>query len=294
MSDRLMSKSSSSQRFSLHGWLGLGLIALFWPLNWFLDGLRTNWGFFPLWLGYSLTVDALVFLRRGTSLLTRNWRKYVGLFIISAPVWWLFEALNERLQNWHYVGSELFSPLAFWIWATLSFSTVIPAVFGTAEFAASFDFLKRLRPGPVIRPTRFVTCSFFIVGLITFILMMIWPKIFFPFLWLSLYFIIEPLNIWLGNSNITRWTQYGNWRPVGALWTGVLLTAFFWEMWNYFSYPKWVYHVPWGGCCHIFEMPLLGYGGYLPFSLELFAVYHIVQGLFGDKNGGYVKLIIEE
>lgn len=294
MSDRLLSKSRSSQRLSLHGWLGLGLIASFWPLNWFLHGPRTNWAFFPLWLGYCLTIDGLVLLRRGTSLMTRSWRKYVGLFIISAPVWWIFEALNGRLQNWYYVGSDLFSPLTFFIWATLSFSTVIPAVFGTAEFAASFDFLKRLRPLPAIQPTQRVTSSFFIAGLLTFILMMIWPKIFFPFLWLSLYFIVEPLNIWLGNSNITDWIKDGNWRPVGALWIGVLLTAFFWEMWNYFSYPKWIYHVPWGGCCHIFEMPLLGYGGYLPFSLELFAIYHLVQGILGDKNGDYVKLTIDD
>lgn len=294
MSDHPMPKSRSSPRFTLHGWLGLGLVASFWPLNWFLDGVRTNWGFFPLWLGYCLTIDALVLFRRGSSLLTRNWRNYVGLFIISAPVWWLFEALNERLQNWHYIGGELFSPLAFWVWATLSFSTVIPAVFGTAEFAASFNFIKRLRSGPVIQPTFWVTSTFFTFGLISLLLMMIWPKIFFPFLWLSLYFIVEPINIWLGNRNITDWTKDGNWRPVGALWIGVLITAFFWEMWNYFSFPKWVYQVPWGGCCHIFEMPLLGYGGYLPFSLELFAIYHIVQGLLGNKNGDYVKLIAEE
>jgi len=38
------------------------LVAVFWILNWSLSGLRTHWGFFPLWLGYALTVDALVFL----------------------------------------------------------------------------------------------------------------------------------------------------------------------------------------------------------------------------------------
>mgnify|MGYP004705017605 CR=1 FL=1 len=41
----------------LHGWLGLTLVAVFWALNWFLSGLRTHWGFFPLWLGYALTVE---------------------------------------------------------------------------------------------------------------------------------------------------------------------------------------------------------------------------------------------
>ena len=29
---------------------------------------------------------------------------------------------------------------------------------------------------------------------------------------------------------------------------------------------------------HVFEMPLLGYIGYIPFSWELFALYHLIVG----------------
>jgi hypothetical protein len=64
-------------------------------------------------------------------------------------------------------------------------------------------------------------------------------------------------------------------------------------MWNYFSYPKWIYHVPWGNWLHIFEMPLLGYGGYLPFALELYALYHWISGLFGNKTTDYIKVLPE-
>ena len=35
-------------------------------------------------------------------------------------------------------------------------------------------------------------------------------------------------------------------------------------------------------------MPLLGYGGYLPFALELFAMYHLIVGLAGQKKTDYV------
>ena len=76
-------------------------------MRWTAPGARTAWAFFPNWLGYCLVVDALVLWRTGTSLLTRNWKRYIGLFAISAPVWWLFEVLNWRVQNWHYVGREL-------------------------------------------------------------------------------------------------------------------------------------------------------------------------------------------
>ena len=277
-------------KFPLHGWLGLILAGLFWFLNWSLSGPRTNWGFFPMWLGYCLTVDGLVFWRTRTSLLTRSWRKYIGLFVISAPVWWLFEALNLRTQNWIYLGIDVFTPLQYAIWTTISFTTVIPAVFGSAEFVASFDFIKRLKGGPVIGTGKATTISFFIGGWVMLALVMVWPNVFFPFIWLSPYFIIEPLNIWLGHRSLADWTKMGEWRPVISLWLGVLMTGFFWEMWNYFSYPKWVYHVAWGGWLHIFEMPLLGYGGYLPFALELYAIYHLLVGMFGDKHTDYVRV----
>ncbi|MCP4898432.1 MAG: hypothetical protein GY906_15770, partial [bacterium] len=42
----------------------------------------------------------------------------------------------------------------------------------------------------------------------------------------------------------------------------------------------------------IFEMPLLGYGGYLPFALELFVMYHLVTGVVcGDRCRNYLQLI---
>lgn len=277
-----------------HGWVGLVLITIFWWLNWSKDGLRTHWVFFPLWLGYCLLIDALVYARKGTSLMTRDWRKYIGLFAISAPVWWIFEALNYRLHNWQYVGSEFFSKIEFWFWATLNFTTVAPAVFGSAELLGSFGFIRKAkRKLWVIRPTRQVTFIYFLVGLGMFILMMLCPNTFFPFAWLSLFFMIEPVNVWLGNDSLTRWTKEGDWRPIFALWMGVLLTAFFWEMWNYYSYPKWIYHIPLGNCCKIFEMPLLGYGGYLPFALELYAMYNLIMGFVGKKSTAYLQLLPE-
>ena len=175
----------------------------------------------------------------------------------------------------------------------MSFTTVIPAVFGSAEFFASFDFAKRIPRGPVIGTNRNTTLTFFLLSWLMLALMLIWPRIFFLFIWLSLYFILEPINISLGNRSLADWTRKGDWRPVISLWLGVLLTAFFWEPWNYYSYPKWIYHVSWGDWLPIFEMPLLGYGGYLPFALELYALYHLVCGFFRDRKTDYVKVFAE-
>jgi hypothetical protein len=279
-----------SRNFPVHGWIGAVLAAAAWWLNWALDGPRTHWGFFPLWLGFCLAVDGLVRWRTGTSLITRNPRRYLGLFAVSAPAWWLFEALNLRTQNWSYLGVQDISPLAYAFWNTLNFTTVLPAVLGSAELVASTGLLKRLPRGPRIHPDLRTTTVFFTAGWLSLALLLVWPRVFFPFAWISLYFIIEPLNVWSGNRSLAEWTHIGDWRPVMVLWVGVLLTAFFWEMWNFFSYPKWIYEVPWGNWLHVFEMPILGYGGYLPFSLELYALYNLVLGALGQHRDDYVHL----
>ena len=94
---------SDSPKWPSHGWIGLALVAIFWPLNWCLDGIRTHWAFFPLWLGYCLTVDGLTLARTGSSLLSRSRRGYIGLFAASVPAWWLFELINQRTRNWIYL-----------------------------------------------------------------------------------------------------------------------------------------------------------------------------------------------
>src|SRR6266481_7229416 len=88
------------------GRLGVSLLAICWPLNWTLPGMRTAYLFFPLWLGYILVVDALVLARTGSSLWTRSRRDFALLFVASAPVWWLFELINQRTGNWEYLGSN--------------------------------------------------------------------------------------------------------------------------------------------------------------------------------------------
>jgi hypothetical protein len=47
-------------------------------------------------------------------------------------------------------------------------------------------------------------------------------------------------------------------------------------MWNYYSFPKWTYHIPGLDFLRIFEMPLLGFGGYVPFALELYALKNFI------------------
>ncbi len=274
--------------FPRWGWWGLLLIAVFWPVNWFWPGLRTHLAFFPLWLGYALTMDALAYRQKGTSLIARSARRFAFLFLLSAPVWWLFEAFNVRLQNWQYLGREYFDDLTYGLLATLAFSTVMPAVFATVEWMAGHAWVQRLRHGPVVRLGPRAPWLMALLGLLGVALLLAWPRFFFPLVWVAPYLLVEAFNLARGYPTALQGLARGDWRVPGVVALGTLFTGFFWELWNVFSYPKWVYDVPFVDFLHLFEMPLLGYLGYLPFGLELFAFYHAVMGLLGHPQDDYL------
>jgi hypothetical protein len=100
-------------------------------------------------------------------------------------------------------------------------------------------------------------------------LLLAWPRYFFPFLWLALLGLSEPLCAALGRPGLLASLSRGDWRPAASLAIGALICGGWWELWNYWSYPKWIYDVPFLDFAHVFEMPLLGYTGYLPFGMQL-------------------------
>ncbi len=264
--------------FPWYGYFAILMISISWYFNWTLEGVRTHILFFPLWLGYCLLVDAIVQKRKGHSLMTRSWKRYIGLFILSIPVWWLFEGINLRTQNWQYMGRSLFSDLEYFLFASLCFSTVIPAVFGTAELISTFSRVRNLGRGPLIPASRLGLTVLMVLGIISLIFLFLWPGWFYPFVWLSVFLILDVINHIRGNRSLVYYSNMRNWRPMAALALGCLVCGFFWELWNYYSYPKWIYHTPGVEFLYAFEMPLPGYLGYIPFSFELFAFYHLVTG----------------
>jgi hypothetical protein len=265
-------------RFPGHGWAGVVMIVLFWALNWVLEGPRTHLYFFPLWLGYALAVDGLVLIRRGTSLLTRSRRDFALLFVMSAPAWWLFELINRHTQNWTYVGAELFTDVQYVVLCTIAFSTVMPAVFETAELIRSFRWTDRASRGPYVSSPRRAASWCFAMGIAAAALIWLWPTRFYPLVWGMLVGLIEPLNVWIGRRSLLDEISHGDWGPAVCVATGALTCGFFWELWNTYSFPKWTYHTPGVDVLYVFEMPLLGYVGYLPFGLELYALARLVRG----------------
>lgn len=253
-----------------HWWVGVLLTGVCWPLNWTLPGPRTAYLFFPLWLGYILIVDGIVTSRTGSSIWTRSRRDFALLFVASSPVWWMFEVINQRTGNWEYLGSNSFTEVEYYLLCTICFSTVMPAVFETAELVRTFRWVERFANGPRLLSTRRMQIGLLLTGLGMLTFMLVRPHYFYPLVWCSLVLIFEPINAWLRRPHLLQNLKHGDWRPVVCLGSGALICGFFWEMWNYYSWPQWQYHTPGAQFLHIFKMPLLGYGGYIPFALELY------------------------
>lgn len=287
-----MNKSKTGKRFPYYGYAGIILLLVCWYLNWSLEGLRTQFLFFPLWLSYIITIDALTYFRKGTSLINRNIKLFLLMFLISIPGWWLFELINLQTQNWLYDGKQFFASLEYAVFSSINFSIVMPAVFSTAELAGSFGWIDKIKKTKTIEPTNSTLRIFLFTGAVMLFLIIIYPSYFYYFEWAAVYFLLEPINHKLKNDTLFNYIHPGDWRPVIALSLGALICGFFWEMWNYYSYPKWIYNIPMMNFLHVFEMPLLGYIGYIPFALELFAIYNFITGSLSKSDKDQFKLQI--
>ena len=272
-------------RFPFYGLLALALCLGAWTCSWLRIEPFSPYTFFPLWFGYIFFVDALVVARHGKSLLNRARWRYILLFIVSSIFWWVFEGLNVPVQNWHYVLDKPYSPLAYFLIASLNFSTVLPAVMETAEllstFKPLFPRLPASEPGP--RLPLWILLLVEASGILCFILPWIFPTYCFGLIWLCVALILDPINNFCGRKSALAHIAINDWRffvlPLGGITCG-----FLWEMWNYYALPKWYYTIPYVGFWKIFAMPLLGYIGYLPFALELFAMYQFVLLLTRQKE----------
>jgi hypothetical protein len=258
-------------------WVGIVLVVMAWISSWFGPDRAREIAFIPLWLGYILTVDGIVFIRQGSSLLSRNRREFALLFLVSAPLWWVFELANIRLDNWRYIHPYHYSWLHSHVFATLAFSTVLPAVFETSDLISTTRVRRWGKEWIRWNPSRNGLLIISAAGVMIFAGSLIIPELLFPFTWIGLFFAFDPINRLRGYPSMSGRVANGDWSPVIVFFVAGLICGIFWEMWNFYSMPKWVYSVPYASRPKIFEMPLLGFGGYFPFALELYAAYHLIR-----------------
>ena len=240
-----------------------------------------------IWFGYILLIDALVYKLRKHSLLHNDRLQFLFLMILSAGVWWIFELANVYLGNWSYVFGgktlNIFEPAAA-LRFTIAFSTILPAFFETYELFKSlhlFSHTHLQKKHKITKMFLFMMVGFGVFSLLAPIIM---PDVFFPLIWFSFFFLLDPINYLHGVPSIIKHLEDKDMQtPVLLMLTTVTL-GFLWEFWNYWSNLKWIYHVPRVGFLKVFEMPVLGYLGYLPFGLSLYSMYYFVYSLFKHKG----------
>ena len=79
---------------------------------------------------------------------------------------------------------------------------------------------------------------------------------------------VTSLQALRGQPTVFAPTAGGDWSRLFRLALAALICGFFWEMWNVHSQAKWIYAVPFVHRFQVFEMPILGFAGYLPFGIE--------------------------
>lgn len=265
---------------------GLILTIGAWFVAWSQIPILTEHSFFPLWLGYILVINGLSEKIFGGSLLSRMRLSFIWLFVISMPMWWGFEYLNSIVHNWQYVLPHPISDFEYFVRTSVSFSTVVPAVLSTAFFFQ--NLLKGFNlKSPPIRAHSAWLVVLVLASISFFVLVKIFPHEAFPLIWIAPLLLLEPILYFLGSSSLLRRLESGEWSLPVSLLAGTLFTGFWWEFWNFYSMPKWIYIIPYVDFWRIFEMPILGYGGYPLFGLIVYTYAALVLLVIFKKELRY-------
>lgn len=254
--------------------LALAVLVAAWMLrDRGIEPLAT-WFYVFAWYPTLLALDAVAVLLGGESLLARP-VSVLALLWWSAVIWFLFELLNLRLQNWYYV---LVPPhrLERWVGITVSFATVGPAILLPERLLDRLGLWHALRGRPLPLGPRDLTLSAAVGGLL--IAAILWqPRYLFPLVWGAVWLLAEPLLYRTDpQRSLFGDISRGEWGRITRLVLAGLVAGILWEAYNTGDRGKWVYTVPFLEELKVFEMPLLGFLGFPFFALELWSLYHLL------------------
>ncbi|MSQ27610.1 MAG: hypothetical protein EXR51_05670 [Dehalococcoidia bacterium] len=247
-------------------WLvgSLALLATCWALLWLVRSYWNPLFFFGLWTAAIWTARNLAGRPPG------QWRRHLALSILSVPLWWWFEFVNRFLGNWSYHGTVEYTPVEYRLFASVAFSTVIPALDAAWQLATRFAGVD---PAPSPNRSRRWYAAEAAVGVAGQVLVFVLPHYFYPWAWIAPFLILDAAVGIAGKPSLLSAMAAGRWRLPLTIGLAGIGCGFCWELWNVAAMPKWTYSVPFLHFLQVFEIPLLGYLGYVPFS---WSVYQLV------------------
>lgn len=269
-----------------YGYLGLTLI-IFAEVN-FFAGIQpfATWYIPIVWYGFILFIDSLVFKIKGKSIIVSYSREFILMVLLSVPFWLIFELYNIFTVSWIYTNYV-------WYLHLVDFTTIMPAVLEVFSLLNALNICKRFDKINTPTKNHFSGTAFqfglikllVVLGGFSVILPILTPPIGFPFMWVGIFLMMDPLNYLLKRPSIIAKVSKGSRSVLIRLFLSGIIMGFFWEFWNFQAYPKWTYNLPsFVPVIKLFEMPLPGYLGYLPFAVEVFLFYAFVRS-FVFKGG---------
>ena len=270
--------------FPAWGWTAVIFLLPFWVLAW----NRFDWfiplqvyTFTPLWLCYIVIVNALTTRRKGSCLLTNRPFYLIGLSLLSSGFWWYYEFLNGFIRNWHYAGLEGLTIGEYVFHSSIAYATVLPAVISTIELLNTIPRMAQpfMEFGAYrLHVSRAGAVTVWIGGCAVLGLAAVYPEQLFMCVWMAPLFILVGARRAMKQTTVFALLEQHDWRPVILPATAALICGFFWELWNFRSYAHWEYNIPLVDGFHVFEMPVVGYAGYLPFGMVCLAIGELVEG----------------
>jgi hypothetical protein len=285
---KIRSERKIIRRAHLPYWFWIGLVAWLAALIMFTGKYNhpawlLDWGLLPLWWGFILMLDGLVYYRTGgNSLIHNEPTEIIAMGVVSISGWLIFEYFNFFINlNWYYPNAHLKGHDEFLLYAVFGSSAFIPMTFEWYFLLRSFNFFNsHYRHGPKLNINKKILLAVLIISIIGMYLAPKHSDLLFFILWLGplviLSIVLEILGIWTPFNAIK---QRGDWTSLLVFAPTFLFQGFLLECWNYLSaghnnnQPQtnnpayWVYCIPYVSNYHVFEMPILGYLGYIPFSV---------------------------
>jgi helix-hairpin-helix protein len=231
-----------------------------------------TWFYVLAWYPTLVILDEIVVVLGGQSLLAHP-RDLVAMLWWSAVIWFVFEAINFRLQNWYYVFLPA-SRLERWVGITVALATVVPAVLLPERLLDRLGVWHHLRYRAFpLRPLHLHIAAGSGVALLAAVLA--FPRYLYPLTWGSVWLIVEPL-LYARDPERSLFADVarGSWGRIARLMAGGLFAGALWETFNSLARGRWIYTVPFLEGLKIFEMPLVGFLGFPFFALEVWSSYH--------------------
>lgn len=256
--------------------------------SWFGFPRLADWTTPACWWGYILVLDSIIHRVRGKSIIRNNFRLFLYQCLFSVFFWGVFELNNLHMMNWKYVDLPP-SQLETIAGMILSFATILPGIFYTAEIIDILGLFKKIKVPP-LRMSPVFAYILIILGMGCLVVPMMLPTriavYLFVLIWLGWIFFLDPINLYSGTDSILADLSQGEGCRLAVLFSSGIVCGFLWEFWNFWAGSKWIYTAPFTPGIRIFEMPVVGFLGFLPFAVEYFVFYHTVRLIFGRNIPG--------